>query len=168
MAIQQSINQLLFQGQLGAGFISNTPAYQELRGSKSREQFKIQPAQQTAEQYMAEDLEKVLKEIEGGRQMTPTGKRESETKQYLEDRYRNISGAKFQMERAIRDYPALAEKYNPYIKEYGLELKRIQGIQESKGYKYKGRKQAKKTMAEKTENTNMTKETKQMLEGGSN
>lgn len=167
MPIQQSINQLLFQGQLGAGFISNTPAYQELRGSKSREQLKIQPAQETAEKYIAEDLDKVLKEIEGGRQMTPTGKRESQTKQYLEDRYRNISGAKFQMERAIRDYPALAEKYNPEIEKYGLELKRIKGIQESKGYKYKGRKQSEKAMTEKLENTNMPKQLKQMLEGGS-
>ena len=168
MAIQQSINQLLFQGQLGAGFISNTPAYQELRGSKSREQLKIQPAQEMAEKYMAEDLDKVLKEIEEGVQLTPKTQKESQTKQYLEDRYRNISGAKFQMERAVRDYPALAEKYNPYIKQYGLELKRIQGIQESKGYRYQGKKQTNKVVLERSEDTNMTKQTKQMLEGGSN
>jgi len=117
---------------------------------------------------MAEDLDKVLKEIEEGVQLTPKTQKESQTKQYLEDRYRNISGAKFQMERAVRDYPALAEKYNPYIKQYGLELKRIQGIQESKGYRYQGKKQTNKVVLERSEDTNMTKQTKQMLEGGSN
>lgn len=158
--IQNSINQLLFSTQVGSGFIANTPAFSEIKGAKAREDVKIKPAQQTAEEAMAQSLEDLIKEIDASQEYTPTG-RVSKTKQALEARYRNVAGAKFQMERGVRDFPSLAEKYNPQIEKYGMELDEIRALQEEKGFR-----QAQKAVLKKKQDTERAKQARQSLTEG--
>lgn len=171
---QQSVNQLLSTGQWGLAFATQTPAIKEKSAARTYEAQKVITAKETADKYIEEDLEKAIEDLTKGKKMVgKSGKeRESEAKQYLEDRYRNISAAHNNAKQLVHKHPQYAEKYNPFITESGKELKRIRGIQEERGYKNKGRKQTKIVLEDRTDNTVMPQDFKaqleQKLEGGSN
>lgn len=109
---------------------------------------------------MAQSLDDLIKEIDSSQEYTPTG-RVSKTKQALKIRYDKVAGAKFQMERGVRDFPSLAEKYYPQIEKYGMELDEIRKLQEEKGFR-----QAQKAVLKKKQDTERAKQARQSLTEG--
>ena len=164
--IQNSVNQLLSTGQWGLAFATQTPAIKEKSAARTYEAQKVITAKETADKYMAEDLDTAIDNLTKSKKMVgKSGKeRESVERQYLEDRYRNISAAHNNAKQLVKKHPQYAEKYNPFITESGKELKRIRGIQEERGYKNIGRKKAKEAVQEKIENTGMAQDFKASLE----
>ena len=168
MAIQQQLNQLLYSANIGAGFLSQTPEFQEKRFKRQQ----VEPTKKIAEEATKDfeaskaEIDKLLEELDAALKQ-PTGKDldiAKAGKERLKDIDYRFGVYREKLTEGMKRFP---KEFSTYHDQY-LKYQDIHGnIKQRMGAIKQKEKQLKKALKGKTETTKAL-ETAHMSEESTN